>query len=144
VSGLILRKSSLVRLMLAAAMAMMALVAAAQSVPASATASANLQDLLRKPLTLRGTLGSEQIQMSLQPKPNEDGTKGTYFIFGQSAQILLAGEADQNAMIMEESYNGKDVSGEWDGSFKDGVLSGTWSSLDDAVHKPFMLKLSTP
>lgn len=119
--------------------------AGAQQV-ASATASTvaapgSLQDLVRKPVVLRGTLGEDKIQLSLQPKVDEDGFEGKYFIFGQGSQILLAGEVDQNDLMMEESHNGKDVSGQWEGSFKNGVLSGTWSTLDGSVSKPFSLKV---
>jgi len=110
----------------------------------STDASPSLQELVRKPLVLRGTLGNDQIQVRVQPKVNEDGLEGKYFIFGQSAQVLLAGEVDQNELIMEESYNGKDVSGDWQGTFKDGVLSGTWSSLDGSVNKQFTLKITAP
>ena len=101
----------------------------------------SLQELVRKPVVWRGTLGTEQIQLSLRPKKDEDGLEGSYFVFGQGAQILLAGEVDHDDLMMEESRNGKDVSGEWDGSFKNGVLSGTWSTLDGAVSKPFVLNM---
>ncbi|EJL93019.1 hypothetical protein PMI16_00715 [Herbaspirillum sp. CF444] len=113
--------------------------------PGDATAATmvvpgSLQDIVRKPLVLRGTLGGDKIQLSLRPKVDEDGLEGQYFVFGQGSQILLAGEVDQNDLVMEESHNGKDVSGQWEGSFKNGVLSGTWSTLDGSVTKPFSLK----
>jgi|SRR5450830_135105 len=101
----------------------------------------SLQELVRKPVVLRGTLGTEQIQLSLRPKKDEDGLEGSYFVFGQGAQILLAGEVDHDDLMMEESRNGKDVSGEWDGSFKNGVLGGTWSTLDGTVSKAFVLNM---
>ncbi|MFL9877525.1 hypothetical protein PQR63_03980 [Herbaspirillum rhizosphaerae] len=100
----------------------------------------SLEDIVRKPIVLRGTLGDDKIQLSLRPKVDEDGLEGQYFIFGQGSQILLAGEVDQNDLMMEESHNGKDVSGQWEGNFKNGVLSGTWSTLDGSVTKPFSLK----
>lgn len=111
--------------------------------PGSATMAVvpgSLQDIVRKPIVLRGTLGDDKIQLSLRPKADEDGLEGQYFIFGQGSQILLAGEVDQNDLMMEESHNGKDVSGQWEGSFKNGVLSGTWSTLDGSVTKPFSLQ----
>ncbi|MBB3210948.1 hypothetical protein FHW67_000183 [Herbaspirillum sp. Sphag1AN] len=111
---------------------------------ANAQSTTSFQDLAHKTLVLRGTLGGEQVQMTLHPKQDEDGLAGTYFIFGQGAQILLAGEADHDDLVMEESHNGKDVSGEWAGEFKNGVLSGTWSALDGAVSKPFVLNLTAP
>ena len=111
---------------------------------ADAQSTTSFQDLAHKTLVLRGTLDGEQVQMTLSPKKDEDGLRGTYFIFGQGAQIMLAGEADHDDLVMEESHNGKDVSGEWAGEFKNGVLSGTWSTLDGAVSKPFVLNLAAP
>lgn len=111
--------------------------------PAAATPG-SLQEMLSKPAVLRGTLGDAQVQLSVKPKADEDGLEGKYFVFGQSAQILLAGEVDQNDLMMEESHNGKDVSGQWEGSFKNGLLSGTWSTLDGSVTKPFSLKVGAP
>ncbi|WP_233526713.1 MULTISPECIES: hypothetical protein [unclassified Herbaspirillum] len=115
----------------------------AATTPAVA-APGSLQEALSKPAVLRGTLGDERVQLSVKPKADEDGLEGKYFVFGQSAQILLAGEVDQNDLMMEESHNGKDVSGQWEGSFKDGLLSGTWSTLDGSVTKPFSLKVGAP
>lgn len=117
---------------------------AQQTAIASPAAAATLQELLRKPVVLRGTLGADQIQLRLQPKTDEDGLEGSYFIFGQGGQVLLAGEVEQDDLMMEESHNGKDVSGQWEGSYKNGVLSGTWSTLDGSVSKPFALKAGAP
>ncbi|WP_150118697.1 hypothetical protein [Collimonas fungivorans] len=103
-------------------------------------ATAGAQDLFARPLTLRGTLGDAQIEMHLQLKPDPtEGIQGTYVIVGQSAKILLAGESDNADVIMEESINGKDVSGEWAGKLVGDTFSGTWSTTDDAVTKPFAL-----
>jgi hypothetical protein len=118
-------------------------VATTATAPVTA-APGSLQALLGKAAVLRGTLGDDRIQLSLKPKADEDGLEGNYFVFGQSAQILLAGEVDQNDLMMEESHNGKDVSGQWEGSFKNGLLSGTWSTLDGSVTKPFSLKVGAP
>ena len=109
--------------------------------PAVAPATAaGAQDPFAKPLTLRGTLGDAQIEMHLQLKPDpSEGIQGTYVIAGQSAKILLAGESDNADVIMEESINGKDVSGEWAGKLVGDTFSGTWSTTDDAVTKPFAL-----
>lgn len=114
------------------------------SAATEAAVPGSLQDILRKPAVMRGTLGGDKIQLTLAPKTDEDGFQGKYFIFGQSAQVLLAGEVAQNDLMMEESRNGKDVSGQWEGSFRNGVLSGTWSSPDDAVTKPFSLRPGKP
>lgn len=85
--------------------------------------------LFAKPVILRGTLGDQQIQMQLRPKEEfEGGVEGQYFAFGQSQQVLLAGEVADDQLFMEESVNGRDVSGDWVGVYKDGVLSGEWQS----------------
>ena len=97
-------------------------------------------DLFAQPLSFRGTLGDATIEMHLQLKPDPtEGLQGTYSAPGQSAKILLAGEYDGGDVIMEESINGKDVSGEWAGKFDGKTFSGTWSTTDDAVIKPFVL-----
>jgi hypothetical protein len=124
--------------------AQQAVAGAAATSPPAAALPGSLQEVLSKPVLLRGTLGAERVQISLKPKADEDGLEGKYFVFGQSAQILLAGEVDQNDLMMEESHNGKDVSGQWEGSFKNGLLSGTWSTLDGSVAKPFSLKVGAP
>ena len=97
-------------------------------------------DLFTQPLSFRGTLGDATIEMHLQLKPDPtEGLQGTYSAPGQSAQILLAGEYDGGDVIMEESINGKDVSGDWSGKFDGKTFSGTWSTTDDAITKPFVL-----
>jgi hypothetical protein len=107
------------------------------AVPAT---SITAQNLFARPLTLRGTLGDARIEMHLQLKPDPaEGIQGSYAIAGQSAQILLAGESENTDVIMEESVNGKDVSGEWAGKLVGNTFSGTWSTTDDAVTKPFAL-----
>jgi len=110
--------------------------------PATAVAA---QDRLATPLTLRGTLGDAQIEMHLQQKPDpSEGIQGSYVVAGQSAKILLAGESDNADILMEESINGKDVSGEWAGKLVGNTFSGTWSTTDDAVTKPFALTVQAP
>ena len=109
-------------------------------------------NIFAHPLMLRGTLGDEKIEMHLQRKPDpaDGGMRGTYTILNQktglaSADILLAGEYEGNDVSMEESINGKDVSGGWDGKFVDGIFSGTWSSVStgEEVTYPFSLKIQT-
>lgn len=98
-----------------------------------------------KPATLRGTLGSEQVQATIRPKyPAEDGVEGSYFIFGGKQNILLAGEIEGESLWMEESENGVDVSGQWEGTRKGDLIEGTWQSVDGSVSKPFQLKIMPP
>ena len=112
--------------------------------PAVAVPAAS-PNLFAKPLTLRGTLGDAKIEMHLQLKPDPtEGIQGTYVVAGQSGKILLAGESENTDVIMEESVNGKDVSGEWAGTLVDDTFRGTWSTTDDAVTKPFVLVVQQP
>lgn len=95
-----------------------------------ANAAVQAATVFAKPVVLRGTLGDKQIQMQLRPKEEfEGGVEGQYFAFGQSQQVLVAGELADDQLFMEESINGRDVSGDWVGVYKDGVLTGEWQSL---------------
>ena len=95
----------------------------------------------RQPVRLRGQIDGRDIQLSLQPKKNEDGLEGRYFFFGGSPEILVAGEVDGDDLLMEESVNGKDVSGQWEGHRQGQSITGTWSSADGSISKPFALQL---
>lgn len=95
-----------------------------------------------KPLVLDGVLGDARIQMQLRPKQEaEEGLEGHYFVFGQSQQILLAGEAERDQLLMEESINGVDVSGSWAGTLQGGVVSGEWQAAGGGEIKPFRLEI---
>lgn len=130
--------------LLGAPTAVIAQKASAGSSANTVAVSGSLQDQLHRPVVMRGTLGGDNIQLTLKPKEDEDGVSGDYFVFGQSTRILLAGEVDQNDLAMEESRNGKDVSGQWEGSFSNGIFSGVWSDFDGTVTKPFSLKITLP
>jgi hypothetical protein len=119
------------------ALAALAFCAALPSVHASDAANG----MFSHPIVLRGTLGDAQIQMRLQPKSDPDeGLEGEYFVFGRSARIKLAGETEDDALLMEESENGVDVSGQWQGSRDGDTVTGTWTSGDGTATKPFRLK----
>lgn len=93
-------------------------------------------------LVLRGSLGADQVQLQLRPKPEDDGgVEGNYFIFGGRAQILLAGEFDDEGFWMEESVNGRDVSGQWEGGRQGDAFTGSWRGADDGPTKPFILRI---
>ena len=99
--------------------------------------------LLGQPATLRGTLGTTRIQMQLRLKvPIEDGIEGDYFLFGQTRKILLAGETENDILTMEESENGTDISGQWDGKIDGHTIRGTWQSADGSISKPFELTIT--
>ncbi len=118
----------------------MAPFAAAESGPA-APGKAEVPLSFQGPLVLRGTLGDEQIQMSIRPKPvAAEGLEGEYFIFGRSQRILLAGEAEGADLFLEESENGTDVSGHWNATVAGDTISGDWASVGGSVTKRFSLK----
>jgi hypothetical protein len=97
--------------------------------------------LFSRPVLLRGTLGSANIQMQVRPKDDpSEGIEGSYIVFGRSGKILLAGETDGDSLLMEESENGTDVSGQWEGRQEGGEVRGTWQSADGATSRQFVLK----
>ncbi|WP_394780475.1 hypothetical protein [Undibacterium sp.] len=112
----------------------------APSVPVSVVSSA--ASPFAAPVVLRGKLGDDAVQMRLQPKVEDaDSVEGEYFIFGKGSKILLAGEVSGTALSMEESEDGIDVSGQWDGKLDGKTLRGTWVSDDGSVSKPFVLEI---
>lgn len=113
-----------------------AMVGAAQQEQAAGKA------LFVKPVVLRGTLGNAQMQASLRTKAEmEDGVEGEYFVFGGSGIVLLAGEVEGDDVFLEESENGTDVSGQWDGKLAGDTITGEWQSVDGKTRKPFSLKI---
>lgn len=108
---------------------------------ASPTAATKM--LFLKPVVLRGTLGDAQIQATLRTKQDfEDGVEGDYFLFGHSLRILLAGEIEGDELLLEESENGTDVSGQWVGKITGDLITGEWQSANGGIAKPFQLKIT--
>ncbi|MFZ6721090.1 hypothetical protein [Undibacterium sp. Ji49W] len=102
-----------------------------------------------KPVELRGKLGDDKVTMHIQPKQEDrDSVEGNYVVAGgkrnHGNKILLAGEISGNKLSMEESEDGTDVSGQWDGELKDNVIRGVWQSDDGKVSKDFVLELIPP
>jgi opacity protein-like surface antigen len=122
-------------------LALALLCAAAMAGPVQAAdASAAAGGMFARPVVLRGTLGDAQIQMTVQPKSDPaEGIEGEYIVFGRSGHILLAGETESGGLLMEESENGTDVSGQWEGQQDGAAVRGTWQSADGSVSKPFVL-----
>lgn len=107
---------------------------------AGAVASAAAPSLFSQPVILRGRLGDAQVQFNLRPKTEfEGGVEGDYFVFGSSAKVLLAGEYEGEEVFLEESENGTDVSGQWNGKLSASGFSGEWQSADGTVTRPFAL-----
>lgn len=142
------RIAAVVSLLLASASACAADVSTSVATPAPATAPLSAQpaaqppQLFSKPMVFRGTLGDKQVQLSIRPKnPADEGLEGEYFVFGSSQKVLLAGDGEGDALLLEESENGKDISGQWDGKLEGDTLSGNWTSADFSITRPFVLKV---
>jgi hypothetical protein len=124
------------------------LIVSSFAVPASfatAPAAETGKLLFVKQVALRGTLGDEQIQVNLRTKAEfEDGIEGDYFVFGTSQKVLLAGEIEGDELFLEESANGTDVSGQWEGKLAGDVIAGEWQSADGKVTKPFQIRFARP
>lgn len=112
--------------------------------PAAQTAAApgtNVPALFHKPVFFRGVVGDINVQVNIRPKADiDEGIEGEYFIFGNSHKILLAGEIEGDQLFMEESENGTNISGQWDGKLEGDTLVGSWMSADGSITKPFTLK----
>lgn len=109
--------------------------------PAPAVVSAPMPALFLKPVSFRGAVGDVQVQVNLRPKADiEEGIEGEYFIFGNSHKILLAGEVEGDQLLLEESINGTNISGQWDGKIDGDAVAGLWTSADGSITKPFSLK----
>ncbi len=115
---------------------------AAQTAPKPAPApGANVPALFHKPVFFRGVVGDINVQVNIRPKADiDEGIEGEYFIFGNSHKILLAGEIEGDQLFMEESENGTNISGQWDGKLEGDSLVGSWMSADGTITKPFTLK----
>jgi hypothetical protein len=97
------------------------------------------------PVVFRGTLGDMQIQATVRPKAiAEEGLEGEYFIFGRSHMILLAGEFEGDTIFLEESENGTNISGQWEGKLQGDSIQGIWTSADGAISRPFDLRPLRP
>ncbi|MGA2548792.1 MAG: hypothetical protein ABSF50_01480 [Burkholderiaceae bacterium] len=88
----------------------------------------------------RGRLGEHDIQLELALEQGvEDSVEGSYFVFGEGAKILLAGEFEGSHLTMEESHNGKDVSGTWMGEISASGIAGLWHDASESKELSFQL-----
>lgn len=134
---------SVMRCMTALLLLLLAAVASAQQ-PENVSGN----PVFSRPLELRGYLGDVPVLMYLRPKTEDvDSVEGHYRVQPHKAQhlsgkpVLLAGEVSGNRLSMEESDDGKEVSGQWDGELQDGVIRGVWLSADERVQRHFELHL---
>ena len=99
----------------------------------------------------RGTLGQKRIQLTLRPKPaSTDSLAGEYFIFGEGQIIQLVAEIEPDGQAYlfwaEESRNGSDVSGEWQGTWvlkkasSKGSITGLWKDETEQQIQSFALE----
>lgn len=132
--------ATLVALAAANVSAQVAAEAPAAAKPAVAPGS-TVPALFHKPVFFRGVVGDINVQVNIRPKADiDEGIEGEYFIFGNSHKILLAGEIEGDQLFMEESENGTNISGQWDGKLEGDSLVGSWMSADGSITKPFTLK----
>ncbi len=97
------------------------------------------------PGVYRGRLGGKDIQAELGFSTDTvDSVEGSYFFFGEGALILLAGEYEGAHLSMEESKDGKDVSGTWAGEIDRVRISGLWRDADETLELPFELTRIAP
>ncbi|MES2538288.1 MAG: hypothetical protein V4632_20705 [Pseudomonadota bacterium] len=105
----------------------------------------NAAALFSRPVLMRGSLGEAQVQMHVRPKAVAgEGMEGEYFVFGRSQKILVAGDIEAEEMFFEESENGTDVSGQWEGKREGEAIRGSWLSADGSISKPFLLTVVHP
>lgn len=74
----------------------------------------------------------------------EDSVEGWYVFLGDTSKILLAGEFDGPRLSLEESRNGKDVSGTWTGELVQANLTGIWRDAQETKELPFALTKIAP
>ncbi len=119
-------------------------VAASSAVPQTQeTLAAAGKMLSGAPVSMQGMLGQAQIRGTLRNKAEkEEGIEGEYFVSGHPQRVLLAGEIEGDDFFLEESENGKDVSGQWTGKLAGDTISGEWQSADGKVTKPFIVRIT--
>jgi hypothetical protein len=93
----------------------------------------------------RGTLGTTPIELVLTLDTSaEDSVDGWYVPLGAAPstanRVLVAGEFEKDALSMEESHNGVDVSGTWSATLSKGGINGTWTDAEGEHEMPVMLK----
>lgn len=109
--------------------------------------AANQVSVFSKPVVLRGSLGSDQVEMQLRPKLDEpDSVEGSYIVFNgkrnHGNKIVVAGEVSGTKVTMEESEDGVDVCGQWDGVLHGSNFRGVWQSDDGQTKLDFNLEIS--
>ena len=109
--------------------------------------AASQVSVFAKPVVLRGSLGNDQVEMQLRPKLDEpDSVEGSYIVFNgkrnHGNKIVVAGEVSGTKVTMEESEDGVDVCGQWDGVLHGSSFRGVWQSDDGKTKLDFNLEIS--
>lgn len=118
------------------------LLLAAASLLVLRPATASVPAWLRRKAVLQGELGGRRIEMTLAPDPETvDSVLGSYFVFGESGIIALAGEYEGDTLSMEESHDGTEVSGTWAARVDARGLRGTWRDAQGEAPTPFALTI---
>jgi len=71
---------------------------------------------------------------------NEISVKGPLGSLTQSFAGDVSVVREGDSLLMEESENGTDVSGQWEGRQEGGEVRGIWQSADGAISKQFVLR----
>ncbi|WP_353234288.1 hypothetical protein [Diaphorobacter ruginosibacter] len=125
-----------------------ALLTACAGTPASRPACPSAQQMEQPELLGRWSVQMDgvpgPITMLLGPHPEWDGTvKGT--INRPDFQSIVVGDVNKGVLAMEESRDGKSVSGTWDGDVVQGScareIRGEFSDSEDRTH-PFVMRKS--
>lgn len=134
-------------LRLLSSLAAAALLTACASAPAPRPVCPTAQQMEQPELLGRWTVQMDgvpgPISMQLGPHPEWDGTvKGT--ITRPGFQSIVVGDVNKGALTMEESRDGKSVSGNWGGDVVDGScareIRGEFSDSEDRTHRFVMRK----
>ena len=123
------------------------LLAACSSLPAPRPACPTAQQMEQSELLGRWNVQMDgepgPITIDLGPHPEWDGTvKGS--ITRPGFQSIVVGDVNKGELTMEESRDGKSVSGNWYGTVAEGscarIIRGEWAGSDDRSLKFTMRK----
>lgn len=90
-------------------------------------------------ITLR--LGKQEDQQESQKQDDLTDMQGEYQFDATGEVRQIAGERNGNTFSAEDTTDGKNISGNWSGTFAaDGSLSGARTNPDDSGSQPFDLK----
>jgi hypothetical protein len=89
-----------------------------------------------------GMLGARQIVLRLGAKTDDpSGVHGEYQFADTGEVVLVAGDREGDVLEIEESNDGRAITGNWVGRFAaDGSLAGERMNVDDSNPQPFDLR----